>query len=102
MSSAEFAALHRGPRPLLLPNAWDHASAAALVAAGFRAVGTTSLGVAAAAGLPDGTGATRAETLTLARRLSGLECLLTVDIEAGFGLPPEELAELVAELAGLG
>ncbi|NEA04408.1 isocitrate lyase/phosphoenolpyruvate mutase family protein, partial [Streptomyces sp. SID10116] len=59
----EFRALHHTDAPLLLPNAWDHASAAALAAAGFRAVGTTSLGVAAAAGLPDGTGATRAETV---------------------------------------
>ncbi|NDZ84684.1 isocitrate lyase/phosphoenolpyruvate mutase family protein, partial [Streptomyces sp. SID10115] len=49
----EFRALHHTDAPLLLPNAWDHASAAALAAAGFRAVGTTSLGVAAAAGLPD-------------------------------------------------
>ncbi len=33
-----FAALHHRPgRPLLLPNAWDHASAAALAAAGHPA-----------------------------------------------------------------
>ena len=57
-----FAALHHAGTPLLLPNAWDHASAAALAGAGFPAIGTTSLGVAAAAGLPDGTAATRDET----------------------------------------
>ncbi|MGC0416133.1 isocitrate lyase/phosphoenolpyruvate mutase family protein [Embleya sp. AB8] len=62
---------HRPGAPLLLPNAWDHASATALAAAGFPAVGTTSLGVAAAAGLPDGAGRTRAETLRLARRIGG-------------------------------
>ena len=45
----EFRALHRPGDPLVLPNAWDFASAAALVDAGFRAVATTSLGVAAAA-----------------------------------------------------
>ncbi len=94
-----FAALHR---PLLLPNAWDHASAAALVAAGFPAIGTTSLGVAASAGLPDGTGATRAETVALARRLAALPCLLTVDIEAGFSEDPAEVAVLCEELASLG
>ena len=43
-----FARLHHAGEPLLLPNAWDFASAAAFVRAGFRAVGTTSLGVAAA------------------------------------------------------
>ncbi|TNC26993.1 isocitrate lyase/PEP mutase family protein [Amycolatopsis alkalitolerans] len=98
-AKARFAALHR---PLLLPNAWDHASASALVAAGFPAIGTTSLGVAAAAGLPDGTGATRDETVELARRLAGLPCLLSVDIEAGFRDDPAEVAALTGELASLG
>ncbi|WAL63141.1 isocitrate lyase/phosphoenolpyruvate mutase family protein [Amycolatopsis cynarae] len=102
LPAAAFAALHQGSRPLLLPNAWDHASAAALAAEGFPAVGTTSLGVAAAAGLPDGTGATRAETLELARKLSGLPCLITVDIESGFSGDPGEVADLAARLAALG
>ncbi len=99
---SEFAALHRPGNPLLLPNAWDFATAAALVHAGFRAVGTTSLGVAAAAGLADGTGVARAETVELTRRLQRLGCLLTVDIEGGFSELPTEVAALVAELAELG
>ncbi|HET6500398.1 MAG TPA: isocitrate lyase/phosphoenolpyruvate mutase family protein [Amycolatopsis sp.] len=98
----DFSALHRGPRPLLLPNAWDHASAAALAARGFPAIGTTSLGVAAAAGLPDGAGVTRAETLALARKLGDLPCLVSVDIEGGFGEGPASVAALAEELAGLG
>ena len=69
----EFRALHRPGDPLVLPNAWDFASAASLVRAGFRAIGTTSLGVAAAAGLPDARGEARAETYALARRLSRLK-----------------------------
>ncbi|MGK5740863.1 isocitrate lyase/PEP mutase family protein [Micromonospora sp. URMC 103] len=99
---AAFRALHRAGRPLLLPNAWDHASAAAFAARGFPAVGTTSLGVAAAAGLPDGAGATRAETLRLARRLCRLPVLLTVDVEGGFSDEPAAVAALAVELAGLG
>ncbi|MET7709696.1 isocitrate lyase/phosphoenolpyruvate mutase family protein [Micromonospora sp. NPDC005413] len=99
---AEFRALHHTGRPLLLPNAWDHASAAALAARGHAAIGTTSLGVAAAAGRPDGTGATAAETLALARRLAKLPVLLSVDIEAGFSDDPAAVAGYVAELAGLG
>ncbi|QES41531.1 isocitrate lyase/phosphoenolpyruvate mutase family protein [Streptomyces venezuelae] len=98
----EFRALHRAGAPLLLPNAWDHASAAALAAAGFRAVGTTSLGVAAAAGLPDGTGATRAETVRLARGLTRLDALISVDVEGGFSDEPEDVAALAAELAEAG
>jgi len=100
--AAAFHALHRPGRPLLLPNAWDHASAAALAAAGHPAIGTTSLGVAAAAGQPDGTGATRAENLALARRLRDLPVLLTVDIEGGFSDDPAAVADYVAELAELG
>ncbi|BBJ39554.1 phosphonomutase [Streptomyces antimycoticus] len=93
-----FRRLHHGERPLLLPNAWDHASAAALVRRGFPAIGTTSLGVAAAAGLPDATGAARDETLALARGITRLPALVSVDIEGGFSERPEEVAALAAEL----
>ncbi|MGW0732093.1 isocitrate lyase/PEP mutase family protein [Streptomyces sp. NPDC002851] len=102
---AAFFALHQRDRtqgPLLLPNAWDHASAAALAEAGFPAVGTTSLGVAAAAGLPDGAGATRDETLRLARRLGTGRFLLSVDVEAGFSDDPAEVAALAHEVAVAG
>ncbi|MBV8931513.1 MAG: isocitrate lyase/phosphoenolpyruvate mutase family protein [Kutzneria sp.] len=101
-ASAEFQALHHAATPLLLPNAWDYASAAALAAEGFRAVGTTSLGVAAAHGLPDGENRTRVQTLSLARRLSRLACLVTVDIEAGFSENPTDVASLAAELVSGG
>jgi 2-methylisocitrate lyase-like PEP mutase family enzyme len=99
---ADFRDAHHADRPLLLPNAWDHASAAILAGAGYSAIGTTSLGVAASAGLPDATGATRAQTLALARRLAGLPCAITVDIESGFGGGPSEVADLVAELESFG
>lgn len=97
-----FGALHDGEQPLLLPNAWDHASAAALHRRGFRAIGTTSLGVAAAAGLPDGTGAARAETLALGRGLARLPLPISVDIEGGFSDEPWDVAALAAELARAG
>lgn len=99
---AAFHALHRPGRPLLLPNAWDYASAAALASRGHPAIGTTSLGVAAASGKPDAVGATRAENLELARRLRPLPVLLTVDVEGGFSDDPTAVAEYVAELAALG
>ncbi|WP_329333268.1 isocitrate lyase/phosphoenolpyruvate mutase family protein [Streptomyces sp. NBC_00663] len=97
-----FAALHHGDTPLLLPNAWDHASAAALAARGFPAVGTTSLGVAAAAGLPDGAAATRDETLRLALTLGSAPFLLSVDAEGGFSDDPDEVGEFARELAAVG
>jgi 2-methylisocitrate lyase-like PEP mutase family enzyme len=79
----DFTALHRAGHPLILPNVWDVASARCLVEAGFPALGTTSLGVAAANGLPDGAGAADAETLCLTRSLVRLPVHLTVDIETG-------------------
>ncbi|MGW5277357.1 isocitrate lyase/phosphoenolpyruvate mutase family protein [Streptomyces sp. NPDC004044] len=94
-----FTSLHRATTasPLLLPNAWDRASATALCQQGFPAIGTTSLAVAAAAGLSDGTGATRAETVLLARRLGAGPYLLSVDAEGGFSDDPAEVAELARE-----
>ncbi|MFI1482159.1 isocitrate lyase/phosphoenolpyruvate mutase family protein [Streptomyces sp. NPDC020747] len=97
-----FAALHHAGTPLLLPNAWDHASAVALAAQGFAAVGTTSLGVAAAAGLPDGAAATRDATLNLALALGSGPFLLSVDAEGGFSDDPDEVAAVARELAAVG
>lgn len=80
---SDFAALHRTGDPLVLPNVWDVATAHSLLETGFRALGTTSLGVAAANGLPDGAGAADAETLKLTRTLAKLPVDITVDIETG-------------------
>ncbi|PKW10789.1 2-Methylisocitrate lyase, PEP mutase family [Streptomyces sp. 1222.5] len=102
-TTTSFAALHHRPgEPLLLPNAWDHASAAALAARGFPAIGTTSLAVAAAVGLPDGAAATREHTLRLARTLGPEPYPLSVDAENGFGDDPDEVAELARELWAAG
>ncbi|GAA2308251.1 isocitrate lyase/phosphoenolpyruvate mutase family protein [Streptomyces hawaiiensis] len=101
-SATAFAALHRAAEPLLLPNAWDHASARALAGQGFGAVGTTSLGVAAAAGLPDGAAASREETLRLAVALGSEPFLLSVDAEGGFSDDPDEVADFAQELYAVG
>ncbi|MGW7005802.1 isocitrate lyase/PEP mutase family protein, partial [Streptomyces sp. NPDC054933] len=63
---------------------------------------TTSLGVAAAAGLPDASGAARGQTMSLARALTRLPALITVDIEGGFSEDPAEVAAMAAELARAG
>ncbi|MFD7260143.1 isocitrate lyase/phosphoenolpyruvate mutase family protein [Streptomyces sp. NPDC059874] len=98
----DFARLHHQATPLLLPNAWDYASAAALAEQGFEAIGTTSLGVAAAAGLPDGAAATADATLALARRLGRGPFLFTVDAEGGFSDDPGEVAQLARRLHDAG
>jgi 2-methylisocitrate lyase-like PEP mutase family enzyme len=93
-----FKDLHRPGDPLVLPNAWDVVTAASLAGAGFPAIGTTSLGVAAAAGKHDATADTWPETRALARRLARLDCHVTVDFEHGFSDDPQEVAERVHEL----
>lgn len=102
-STSTFSALHFGQGPFLLPNAWDVASALLLADAGFAAIGTTSLGVTAAAGLLDGAGAGRDLTVSLARELvARLPVPLTVDLEGGYSEEPVQVAELAVELADLG
>ena len=96
-----FAELHRPGDPLILPNAWDSVTAAALVAAGFPAIGTTSLGVAAAAGKSDATADALDETFELANRLAQLDAHVTVDFEHGFSEDPEQVAEYAARLEGI-
>jgi 2-methylisocitrate lyase-like PEP mutase family enzyme len=84
--------LHRPGDPLLLPNAWDVATARAVVAAGFPVVATTSGGVAATLGYEDHEGAPAEEMLAAAARIArGVEVPVTVDAEAGYGMEPSEL-----------
>jgi 2-methylisocitrate lyase-like PEP mutase family enzyme len=92
--------LHRPGTPLLLPNAWDVATARAVVAAGYPVVATTSGGVAATLGYEDHEGAPADEMLAVSARIAGaVEVPVTVDAEAGYGMEP---AELVCELRSAG
>jgi 2-methylisocitrate lyase-like PEP mutase family enzyme len=92
--------LHRPGDPLLLPNAWDAATARAVVAAGFPVVATTSGGVAASLGYLDLEDAPADEMLAAAARIvRSVDAPVTVDAEAGYGMDP---AELVAALRSVG
>lgn len=93
-----FRELHYGDLPLVLPNAWDVPSALALLDAGFTAIGTTSFGVAATHGAPDGAGSTRDANLRLAAALRPLDCHLSLDIEDGYTADPDAVADYVALL----
>ena len=88
--------LHRHGAPLLLPNAWDVASARAVVAAGFPVVGTTSWGVAATLGHEDHAHAPADEMLGAAARIAcDVEVPVTVDAEAGYDMEPAELVDVL-------
>ena len=99
----EFAALHHGERPFVLPNAWDVASGLLLQEAGFPAVATTSLGVNAVAGLPDASGGGRKAAMDLGRTLARrLRVPVTVDFEGGYSDDPAAVAALARDLADAG
>lgn len=97
-----FAELHRGPSPLLLPNAWDVTSALAFARAGHPAIGTTSFGVAASHARPDGERASAEAGVALALALRALPVPLSVDVEDGYADDPEAVAGYVARLADAG
>jgi 2-methylisocitrate lyase-like PEP mutase family enzyme len=99
----QFLELHRSPKILVLPNAWDVASARIFEDAGFPAIATTSAGVAFTLGYPDGQKIPRREMLAVVRRIAeAVEVPVTADMEAGFGGTPEEVAETAREVIAAG
>ena len=85
---------------LVLPNAWDAASAKVLEAAGFAAIATTSGGVANALGYEDHQGAPIEEMLAAASRITrSVSIPVTVDFEAGYGMEPRQVVD---RLIGIG
>ncbi|OLE12388.1 MAG: hypothetical protein AUG89_07715 [Acidobacteria bacterium 13_1_20CM_4_56_7] len=88
-----FRDLHRGSKVLLLPNAWDVATARVLEQTGIAAIATTSAGIAFALGYPDGQKISRKEMLAMISRIaSKVKIPVTADIEAGYGDRPEDAA----------
>jgi 2-methylisocitrate lyase-like PEP mutase family enzyme len=90
--------LHHAATPLILPNAWDVASARAVERAGAAAVATTSSGVAESLGFPDGEAIPADDMFaTVARIATGVSVPVTADVEAGYGLGADDLvARLLA------
>jgi 2-methylisocitrate lyase-like PEP mutase family enzyme len=101
--AAHLRSLHRGPELLVLANAWDVPSAAAVEAAGFPAVATSSHAVADlfGAGDDDSMGADRAfgAVASIARAVT---VPVTADIEAGYGLAADELVGRLLDAGAVG
>lgn len=98
--------LHFGPRLLVLPNAWDVASARIFEDAGFPAIGTTSAGIAASLGYPDGQRIPRGEMLSVVARIArAVSVPVTADVEAAYGLTVQDVvatARAVVESGAVG
>lgn len=98
-----FRALHTQSNPLVLPNAWDAASAALFQRAGAPAVATSSAALAWSLGYADGSTLPRHELLAaLARIQRVLTVPLSIDLEGGYSDYAEDVAGLVVEVARLG
>ena len=97
-----FKALHDGPGLFVIPNPWDGASAKILAAQGFKALTTTSAGLAFVLGKPDG-GVTREQSLWNAKLIvDSVELPVAADLENGFGHRPEDAAETIRQVASVG
>ncbi len=104
--AAQFRRLHaRGADPILvLPNAWDAASARVVEEAGARAVATTSAGIAWALGYADGQQVPRDRMLAQVRLIAEqVRVPVTADVESGYGAgTPEDVAETVRGVIAAG
>jgi 2-methylisocitrate lyase-like PEP mutase family enzyme len=97
-----FASLHAGPDVFVIANAWDAGTAKIFTALGFRALATTSAGIAHTLGLGDG-GISRAASVANARALVGATHLpVAGDLESGYGATAEDIAETIRQAAEAG
>ena len=99
-----FRALHASDRVLLLANAWDAASARLFRSIGAPAIATTSAGLAWSNGYPDGDVLPRANLFSAVGEICRAAQPLPVsaDVEGGYSDDPDEVAELIVALRGLG
>lgn len=103
MTAASLRSLHVPGTPLVLPNAWDAGTARLVVEAGFPVVATTSAAVAESLGYADHEGAPAGEMFAVVDRIvRAVDVPVTVDAEAGYGLPAAEFAARLAETGAVG
>jgi len=101
--AARLRALHHGPPILVLPNAWDAASARIVESEGFPAVATTSAGVAAALGYADGGAVPAREMIeAIARIARAVSVPVSADIEHGYATTPDAVADVVMRVVSAG
>jgi len=98
-----FRAMHRSGKILVLPNAWDVASARVFEEAGYGAMATTSAGIAYSLGYPDGQKISREEILARVGRIArAVKVPVTADVESGYGPRPEDAARTAREVIEAG
>jgi 2-methylisocitrate lyase-like PEP mutase family enzyme len=95
--------LHRTGDPLVLVNAWDAASAVAVVALGGRAIGTSSAGMAASLGIPDAPDAPVDTVFAAVSRIArAVDVPVSADLFDGYGLGGDELVDRLLAAGAVG
>jgi 2-methylisocitrate lyase-like PEP mutase family enzyme len=98
-----FAELHVKGTPLLLYNAWDAGSAKSILAAGAKAIATSSWSVAEAQGYRDGEAIPIELAQQIVERIAAtIEAPVTVDFEGGYSEDDGELADNISRLVDTG
>ena len=98
-----FLKFHQDEEILVLLNSWDTGSSKLIEACGFRAVATTSMGVAASMGYPDSQVIQLAEMLgVITGIVNAVQVPVSVDIEAGYGNNLNEVIDSVRKIIATG
>ena len=99
----EFQALHHNKEMLLLPNAWNAGSAKVFEKEGFKAIATTSAGIAFAMGYADGEIIDIEDLCLLNEQITRrISIPLSVDLERGYSNNPQEVKENVRKILKTG
>lgn len=94
-----FRAMHSGPKPLLLANVWDVASARIIEESGSPAIATSSAGIAFAQGFPDGQKIDARRMLAIIAQIArAVKVPVTADVEAGYGNTPDSAAQTARDV----
>ena len=101
--AARLRALHQGPKILVLPNAWDVASARVIEDLGYPAIATSSAAIAATLGYPDGQRISQQEMLEVVARIArAVNVPVTADAEAGYGTSTADTVQFAKDLVACG
>ena len=99
----DFLALHHAGATFILPNAWDVASEMIFALEGFKAIGTTSAGIAAALGYADGQAMTLEENLEVVERIvKNTNLPVSADIESGYAVSIEGVVKAAQAVLSTG
>ncbi len=98
-----FLKYHHDKEILVLLNSWDIGSSKLIEACGYKAIATTSMGIAASLGYPDCQVIQLSEMIeVITGVVNAVQVPVTVDIEAGYGNSLNEIIESVKKIIATG